>query len=200
MALLSKSIEEAFKASKAAAAKGGGGNYLNAKDLNEENTVITILGDFEQVLIRHIVWTEENKPLKFTEQPTKDEIKERAEEEGLTVRGKAVANQLCAFTIWNYNESRVQVFEFSQKGLVNPIMDFLTDDQGKETPHLFDLKLKAKRGKDPKDVSYTVLPVPGKRMKDKADKEIKAAFDEVLEAGYDINALIDNGDPFSPED
>ena len=199
MALLSKSIEEAFKASKEAAASGGSSNYLNTKEINDESTVITLLGDEEHVLMRYIVWTDERKPMKFTERPSKEEIKERAEEEGLTIKGKAVANQLCAFTVWNYNESKVQVFEFSQKGIVNPIMDFLTDEEGKKTPHLFDLRLKAHRGKDDKDVTYSVLIVPGKRMKEKVNKEVAAAFDEVLEAGYDITALIDNGDPFSPE-
>ena len=199
MALLSKSIEDAFKASKAAAASGGGGNYLNAKDLNDENTVITFVGDEEQVLIRHIVWSSDGKPLKFTSPPTRDEIKERAEEVGAVLDGKEKANALYAFTVWNYNEDRIQVFEFSQKGIANPIMEFLTDEEGKKTPHLFDLKLKAIRGKEQTDVTYIVLPVPGKRMKDKVNKEITAAFDEVLEAGYDINALTDGGNPFSPD-
>tara|TARA_E500000305_G_scaffold111633_2_gene126404 strand:+ start:2303 stop:2908 length:606 start_codon:yes stop_codon:yes gene_type:complete len=199
MALLSKSIEDAFKANKAAAASGGGGNYLNAKDLNEENTVISFVGDEEQVLIRHIVWGTNRKPLKFTSPPKKEEIKERAEEEGVTLAGGEKSSALYAFTVWNYNEDRIQVFEFSQKGLANPIMEFLTDEEGKKTPHLFDLKLKAIRGKEQTDVTYVVLPVPGKRMKDKVNKEIDAAFSEVLEAGYDINALIDGGNPFSPD-
>tara|TARA_R100000655_G_scaffold19431_1_gene40558 strand:+ start:2248 stop:2850 length:603 start_codon:yes stop_codon:yes gene_type:complete len=199
MALLSKSIEDAFKASKAAAASGGGGNYLNAKDLNDENTVISFVGDEEQVLIRHIVWSSDGKPLKFSAPPTRDEIKARAEEVGAILDGKEKANALYAFTVWNYNEERIQVFEFSQKGLANPIMEFLTDEEGKKTPHLFDLKLKAIRGKERTDVTYVVLPVPGKRMKDKVNKEIDTAFSEVLEAGYDINALIDNGNPFSPD-
>ena len=199
MALLSKSIEDAFKASKAAAASGGGGNYLNAKDLNDENTVITFVGDEEQVLIRHIVWSSDGKPLKFTSPPTRDEIKERAEEVGAVLDGKEKANALYAFTVWNYNEDRIQVFEFSQKGIANPIMEFLTDEEGKKTPHLFDLTLKAIRGKERTDVTYIVLPVPGKRMKDKVNKEIASSFDEVLEAGYDINALTDGGNPFSPD-
>jgi len=199
MPLLSKSVEDAFKANKAAAASGGGGNYLNAKDLNEENTVISFVGDEEQVLIRHIVWSSDGKPLKFTELPTKAEIKERAEEVGAVLDGKEKANALYAFTVWNYNEERIQVFEFSQKGLANPIMEFLTDEEGKKTPHLFDLKLKAIRGKERTDVTYVVLPVPGKRMKDKVNKEIEAAFSEVLEASYDINALIEGGNPFSPD-
>ena len=142
MALLSKSIEDAFKASKAAAASGGGGNYLNAKDLNDENIVISFVGDEEHVLIRHIVWGTNRIPLKFTSLPTRDEIKERAEEEGAILDGKERSNPLYAFTVWNYNEDRVQVFEFSQKGLANPIMEFLTDEEGKKTPHLFDLKLR----------------------------------------------------------
>ena len=199
MALLSKSIEDAFKANKAAAASGGGGNYLNAKDLNDENTVITFVGDEEQVLIRHIVWSSDGKPLKFASAPTRDEIKERAEEVGAVLDGKEKANPLYAFTVWNYNEDRIQVFEFSQKGIANPIMEFLTDEEGKKTPHLFDLKLKAIRGKERTDVTYVVLPVPGKRMKDKVNKEIDAAFSEALEAGYDINALTDGGNPFSPD-
>ena len=78
-------------------------------------------------------------------------------------------------------------------------MEFLTDEEGKKTPHLFDLKLKAIRGKERTDVTYVVLPVPGKRMKDKVNKEIDAAFSEALEAGYDINALTDGGNPFSPD-
>ena len=77
-------------------------------------------------------------------------------------------------------------------------MDFLTDEEGKETPHLFDLKLKCSRGADYKDTRYSVLPVPGKRMKEKVNKEIQAAFDEVIAAGFDINALVDNENPFSP--
>ena len=198
MPLLSKSIEEAFKASQEKESSGGGDNYLNTSDLNEESTVITLLGDEEHVLSRHVVWCD-RKPMKFTSLPTKEEIKERAKELGLNLKGTEKANPLFAFTIWNYNLSKVQVFEFHQRGLVNPIMEFLTDEEGKETPHLFDLKLKCSRGADYTDTRYTVLPVPGKRMKEKVNKEVKAAFEEVLDANYDISALIDNGNPFSPD-
>ena len=197
MPLLSKSIEEAFKASKEKESSGGGDNYLNTADLNEENTVITLLGDEDQVLSRYVVWCD-NQPMKFTSKPDKEDIAARAKEMGLVLKGTEKAQPLFAFTIWNYNLSTVQVFEFHQRGLVNPIMDFLTDEEGKETPHLFDLKLKCSRGADYKDTRYSVLPVPGKRMKEKVNKEIQAAFDEVIAAGFDINALVDNENPFSP--
>ena len=91
---------------------------------------------------------------------------------------------------------------FNQSGLIGPIVEFLTDEDVEGSEDQYDLKVtKTKTGNDPRDVRYTVTPLAsGKRKQATTKKQIDKAFDELLDANYDISELFNaEGDPFKPE-
>jgi len=47
-----------------------------------------------------------------------------------------------------------------------------------------------------KGSEYSLRPVPQKKG---SEKTTKAAWDDVLEAGFDIDRMLDDGNPFSAE-
>ena len=51
---------------------------------------------------------------------------------------------------------------------------------------------------DGKDKRYTLIPLPGKRRNPKVEKQIDEAWQEVVQKGFDLKALLVGGDPFNP--
>ena len=110
---------------------GGGGNYLNPSSIDKDQTVrITFLGN--KSLGGYECWvTKEGKrfSMKFKTEPTREDLAERADEEGVELTGDEKPKGFYAFFIWNYEEEAVQVFQFSQAGLIDPIISNLSDDE-----------------------------------------------------------------------
>jgi len=196
MPLLTRSVVDAYNERKATAT--GSGNYLNPRDITADKTRITILGS--ESATGWTVWgnsaTEPGKRVKltFASEPSKEEIITRGDEMGAVVEGDAKPRQFFCFFVWNYNAEAVQLFEFSQRGLMDPIIEFLSDEEVEAEPHLFDLVLSATgSGLEKK---YSVIPMPGKRRQAATDKTIDAAWQKVLDAGADISVVVSGGDAF----
>ena len=138
MALLD-SVLEVRDASKST----GGGNYLNPSSIDKDQTVrITILGT--KSLGGYECWvTKEGKrfSMKFKTEPTREDLKARADEEGVELTGDEKPKGFYAFFVWNYEEECVQVFQFSQQGLIDPIISNLSDEEISQEPHAYDFKL-----------------------------------------------------------
>ena len=196
MALLSKSVLDAYQARKTTGATGSG-NYLNPRDITEGvKTRITILGD--ESATGWIVWADSaadaSKRVKliFASEPSKEDIITRADEMNAVVQPDARAQQWFGFFVYNFNAEAVQYFEATQRGLIEPIIEFLSDEEVESEPSLFDLVLSATgKGLDKK---YSVLPMPGKRRTASIDKTIDAAWQKVLEDGADISVAVSGGD------
>lgn len=196
MPLLTRSVVDAYNERKATAT--GSGNYLNPRDITADKTRITILGS--ESATGWTVWgnsaTEPGKRVKltFASEPSKEEIITRGDEMNAVVEGDAKPRQFFCFFVWNYNAEAVQLFEFSQRGLMDPIIEFLSDEEVEAEPHLFDLVLSATgSGLEKK---YSVIPMPGKRRQAATDKTIDAAWQKVLDAGADISVVVSGGDAF----
>jgi hypothetical protein len=197
MPLLSSSVKDAYNARKA---KATGGAYLNPSSISEgEKVRITFLG--EDSLAGFEAWVSSRDgskriPLRFGQDPTRSDLEERAADEGGVVDAETVAKPFYAFAVWNYDAEAVQVFQFSQQSLAGPIIDALSDEEVEAEPHLYDFVMSATgTGRDKR---YSVLPVPGRRRKADADKTVAAAWEEVVEKGFDLSVLLSGGDPFRP--
>ena len=205
MGLLSQEAKDAFATRQANTGKGGS-RFLNTKDLSEEGTRITFLGDENHMVNGFGVWCDrkgggKKMNLRTATKLSKDELAERANEVG-AVAPNEVQREFYAFTIWNYAEETVQIFEFNQSGLIGPIVEFLTDEDVEGSEDQYDLKVtKTKTGNDPRDVRYTVTPLAsGRRKQKETKKQIDKAFDDLNDEGYDISELFNSeGDPFKPE-
>lgn len=195
MPLLSASVKDAYNARKA---KATGGAYLNPSSISEgEKVRITFLG--EDSLAGFEAWVSSRDgskriPLRFGQDPTRSDLEERAADEGGVVDAETVAKPFYAFAVFNYDAEAVQVFQFSQQSLAGPIIDALSDEEVEAEPHLYDFVMSATgTGRDKR---YSVLPVPGRRRKADADKTVAAAWEAVLEKGFDLDVLLSGGDPF----
>ena len=204
MALLSKEAKQAF-VDRQANAGSGASRYLKAKDIAEEGTIITFLGDEEHAITGFNAFLEKKDKtgwvkINTPEQLSLSELKERAEEYGAMEPTKK-QSQFYAFTIYNYAEEAVQIFEFTQVGLITGICEFITDPEveGKEEEYDFKLK-RIKIGSGPKDIRYSAMPTAsGKRKQPVMKRKIDAAFQEVKDANFDIQELFNpEGNPFEP--
>ena len=182
-------------------AKTTGGAYLNPSSIEKDSTVrITLLGD--KSLAGYECWvTKDGKrfSMKFQTEPTREDLQARAEEEGVELSGDEKPKGFYAFFIYNYEEECVQVFQFSQAGLIDPIIANLSDEEIGLEPTMYDWKLST-NGLSGLDKRYNVTCVPGKRRQEKVNKQIEAAFDEVMNQGGDLSNLLVGADPFKALD
>ena len=192
-------LTKALKDNGFAKAGGGGGNYLNPGQITPgEKLRITLLGDDSATGFE--CWAdgpEKGVKLVFADEPSRSDLEERAKELKATLRDDAAAKKFLAFAVWNYDLDKVQVFQFTQAGIANPLVNYLSDEEIEAEPHLYDFVLtKTKTGPEPRDVKYEVACLPGRRRKADIDKQITAAWDEVVGEGFDITCLRTGGDPW----
>ena len=193
-----KNTYETAEASKGQASSGG--NYLNTADIQEkEPTRITILGS--QSVSGYVVWVSNSegkkRTLKFSKEPTRDDIQERANEEGMTIKGDEKPKPCYAFWVWNYAAEKVQCFQFEAKSLIDPIYQNLSDDEIGQEPHAYDFKL-SHNGLSNTDKRFIVNCVPGKRRQAAVNKQIEDEFDKLIESGAELSNILVGGDPFKP--
>ena len=180
---------------------GSGGNYLNPGSIDKDSQVrITLLGTSS--LGGYECWVaKEGKrfSMKFKTEPTREDLKTRADEEGVELTGEEKVKGFYAFWIWNYDEEAIQVFQFSQQGLIDPIIANLSDEEISQEPWAYDMKIST-NGLSGLDKRYQVACVPGKRRNEKVNKQIEAAFEEVMNNGADLTNLLVGADPFKALD
>ena len=203
MGLLSQEAKDAF-ANRQANTSSGASRYLKAKEISEEGTLITFLGNENHTITGFQAFLEKSDKsgwvkINTPEQLSLSELKERAKEYG-AVEPEEKQRQFYAFTIYNYAEEAVQIFEFTRAGLITGICEFITDPDVEGHEEEYDFKLKrVKTGKEARDVRYTCFPISsGKRKQPAIKKTIDAAFKEVEDSGYDIQELFNpEGNPFA---
>ena len=195
MPLLSATVKQAFEARKTASS---GGNYLNPSSVNEGDKLrITFLGD--DSLAGWQIWATKQDggrtPMRFASEPTPAEIKARADEEGATA-DPSDCKAFYAFAVWNYDDEKVQVFQFHQQSIAAPIIEALSDEEIEAEPGAYDFIVKATGSG--MDKRYSVTTMPGKRRQPKIETQVDEAWAKVNEAGFDLKALLMGGDPFKP--
>ena len=198
MPLLTKALQEnGF--SKASSGTG----YFNPSSVKEGDEVrFTILGD--QSATGYELWMDSSElgqnglpkgvKTRFTDEPSAADMAERATELGGKVRPDTKPKQFLAFAIWNYEVEKVQVFEFSQQSIANPLIATLSDEEVEAEPHLTDFKISASGSGLEK--RYQVVSLAGRRRKPAIDAPITEAWDKTKADGFDISVLVSGGDPF----
>jgi len=198
MPLLTKALQEnGF--SKASSGTG----YFNPSSVKEGDEVrFTILGD--QSATGYELWMDSSElgqnglpkgvKTRFTDEPSAADMAERAAELGGKVRPDVKPRQFLAFAIWNYEVEKVQVFEFSQQSIANPLIATLSDEEVEAEPHLTDFKISASGSGLEK--RYQVVSLAGRRRKPAIDSPITEAWDKAKADGFDISVLVSGGDPF----
>lgn len=121
-------------------------------------------------------WNKDKKVFRYREQPTEimDEQKP--------------PYKFASFIVWNYNESKIQILNIKQSGILKAI-GVLSKDANWGAPFFYDLIIS--RQGEGKTTRYNVIPVPPKDV----SNEIIQAF---INKPIYLDALYDGKDPFSP--
>lgn len=192
-------VNTVYAAKKAATS---GNNYLNSSSIEaDEPTRFTILGDSS--CAGYECWVNgadgKRKCLRFASEPTRQDLQDRAVEEDITLIGDEKAKPFYAFFIWSYNEECVQVFQFSQQSIIDPIIQNLSDEEISQEPWAYDFKATT-NGLSGLDKRYSITCVPGKRRTEKVNKQIEALWSEVVNQGANLSNLLVGADPFKQSD
>ena len=197
MPLLSASVKSAYEARKSKAT--GGGAYLNPSSISDgEKVRITFLGEDSFAGFEAWVSSRDGSkriPLRFGQEPTRSDLEGRAADEGGVVDAETVAKPFFAFAVFNYETEAVQVFQFSQQSLAAPIIDALSDEEVEAEASAYDFVISATGSG--REKRYSALAVPGRRRKADVAKKVDAAWEAVLEKGFDLSVITSGGDPFS---
>ena len=192
-----------FQVSKTAAgiASGGGGGtggYLTAGKLGDgDHYRVAIVS--EDPLEYWTLWAEtdegQKKPFRFTSEPSADDIhaelgddwKQRMNYEGTALEAPKFG---MSFFVFDFADSKIKVFEMTQKTLIKELDKLCNDDDYSEIA-AWDLKINRTGLK--MNTEYSILPSPRKKG---SQDQIDAAWKVAQDQGYDINQLLVGGNPF----
>ena len=197
MPLLTKQLKEG------GFSKASETGFLNPSSIKEGDEIrFTILGDDSST--GYELWMDSSElrdngtpkgvKTRFKDEPSPADITERASELGGKVRTDSKAKQFMAFAVWNYEIEKIQVFEFSQQSIANPLIAALSDEEVEAEPHLTDFKISASGSGLEK--RYQVVSLAGRRRKPAIDAPITEAWKAAQADGFDISVLVSGGDPF----
>jgi len=93
--------------------------------------------------------------------------------------------------VWNYLTSSVQVWEIGQQTIRKAIKTY-ADNPKWGMPTAYDIAV-TRTGTGLDNTEWTVIAEPKEPM----TPECAAAWDDCVAAGFDLNRLLDGGDPFS---
>lgn len=100
-------------------------------------------------------------------------------------------NHFWAMPVYNFNTGKVEVLEVTQKSIQEAIETYARSEWG--TPLKYNL-IVTREGTGRDDTKYTTMNAPISEL----SEEAKQAWAEVQAAGFNINELFKDRDPFEP--
>lgn len=161
-----------------------GGKFIRPGSLKDgESMTFRVLGSPLEYFER---WTVDKKPvlIRFGE-PWPADKKWREGKEGKVKDGKAIP-------IYHYEQEKVVILSFTQGSIVDQFLKYIKHAKYGE-PTRYDLTL-TRKGSGFDDTEYALVADPPEPVSEK----VMAAWNAVLEAGFDLNELFTGGDPFAP--
>jgi hypothetical protein len=179
--------------------KGGSDLFLNPSSVPDGGSVrFSPLGESSLDCWEQWGRTADGKPtcLRFAEEPTPAEARQRAESEGVTFVDKqgqpTKLKPALAFFCWDYDASSVRLFYASQASILETLASLFSDEDVANDPGAWDFSLE--RNGTGLDTRYSLVLKPGRR-KGTVAAEVDAAWKECEAEGYNLQALLVNGDP-----
>ena len=132
-------------------------------------------------IVGYMYFNNENKPIRsrtaFDEMPS-------------DIKKDGRINHFWAFVVWNYESSRVQILELSQK-TIQTQMKALIDNAKWGNPKSYDITI-TRKGTGMQDTEYAVMPNPHTSV----SSEI---VEKYAKAKINLDALFEGFDPFTVE-
>ena len=191
----------AFISAKASAVVSKGssnsGGFLSASKLSDGDSMrIAIVSP--EPLEFWTVWGEsesgQKKPFRFLAEPSTSDIeaelgefKQRMNYEGTELEKPKFAISLFVF---DYQDEKIKVLEIGQKTIIKEL-DKISQTEDYQDIHAWDFVISRTGTK--MATEYRLLPAPRKKG---FDSKIQKAWEDAIEAGYDIQQLLVGGSPF----
>jgi hypothetical protein len=147
-------------------------NYLKFK---EGSTTFRVLSS---AIVGYEYFNTDNKPIRSMEM--------FEETPGLKAGNRI--NHFWAFVVWNYEDSRMQILELTQKSIMTA-MKALIDNPKWGNPKNYDITI-TRKGSTMQDTEYTVMPNPSTQL----EEGIKNQYESKV---INLDALYSGNDPFS---
>lgn len=159
-------------------------NYLNPAKIKEGETVrFRILS---KAIMGWQYWTIDKKPVML---PLDKAPKDRPSDAQLK-DGKFKMSHFWAMVVWNYNKEMLQIFEVTQKTIMESMKTYFEDSQDFGDPFNYDFKIS--RTGEALETKYSVMATAIKEL----GPEIK---EKIIEGGIEdikLEKLFDGEDPF----
>ena len=113
-----------------------------------------------------------------------DVCKIKPEQVDLNQNGNPNINYFWAMVVWNYQESKIQVLEITQKTIMNPLYNL---EQSEDWGDLKNYDVEIIRSKVGDKVNYTVQAIPPRQLKEEIKKsfsESKVELKKIFEGDY----------------
>jgi len=174
-----------------------GGSYLSPSKLADGGSVrFALLTD--EPLEFYECWISgpdgSSRPLRFDYEPTYEDVIAEAGDftprEGRGGAGTADIKFCIAVPVFNYEAGSVQIMSISQKSILREL-DAISQEEDYANLTEWDFTL-SKKGSG-LTTEYTLRPAPRRKG---ADGTISAAWEEVKSAGFNLDRLLTNGNPF----
>jgi hypothetical protein len=151
---------------------GNAGSYFKPRE--GQNNKVRILS--EKPILGYVQWTNDNKPMrwKFGENKPEADYQEGRPRKFLAV------------VVWNYQDECVQVWEITQKTLIDALNE-ITRDSDFGHPNNYDLKI-TRIGKDI-NTQYQLMPLSAPLL-----EHVEAALQNPI---VNLDALFNGEDPFA---
>ena len=149
------------------------GSYF--KPTKGTNNKVRILSD--KPLHGYVQWTEDNRPMRWAHGAQKPEA---VYQEGTRPR------KFLACAVWNYETESVQVWEITQKTVIDSL-DEITRDPDYGHPNSYDLKIT--RSGEGLETQYRLIPHSAPLLPD-----VEGAMQD---PGVNLEALLNSEDPFA---
>lgn len=161
------------------------GRYLNLKE--EGSYKLRILGDKTCRVQGYEAWNEDRQPMRTT---NLKEAREWNDNDGGSVK------VFWALTVWNYNEEKVQVWQFSQKSIKDALTE-LTNNEDYGDLTKFDITV-TRKGTGMNNTSYTVMPSPEKPLPEEAREDFSTLNINLMNLFEEDAPVIEEGAEHDP--
>lgn len=159
-----------------------GGRYMKLVDGENRLRILS------SPVVGNEYWNNDNKPVRRHMGDPIDIGDIRPEKDGSLGKVK----HFWAMPVWDYKDSSIKILEITQNTIQKAIKE-LASDEDWGSPIGYDLVIN-RQGEGLK-TEYGIVPKPAKAL----DKSIVAAWKDLQEAGFDLEALFRGEDPFAPQ-
>jgi len=181
--------------------EASGGGYLNPSRI-QSGTSVRFRLLVKEPLCFFEVWGEDMinggvKPFRFAEEPSPSEIEiemgDYTRRPGRDGKGLEPVKFAIAVPIYNYDTTKIEIFQLSQKGLIRELDQI---SQQEDFADILATDFTLGREGAGLTTEYSLRPCPQRTQE---NAKVEASLKEAIAKGFDMTRLLGGGNPFSAQ-